>query len=462
MKIKNLIIIIVVIFALISCNNNSGTCDATYFGGQIINPKSNFVTLEKNNVVIDTMYLDVKNNFSTILDADTEGLYTFICGSRTGTQYQYVYFEPKDSILMRLNTWDFDESLVFSGRGAEKNNFLITLYLQNEKNEKSFSSNYNLNSELFEKKITSYEAINNFLYEQLKESGVKISPKFDVLAKVAISYPLNRKREIYPLMHRNRFQLENYPTVSKTYYDFRKNIDLNNEDLIDFAPYYYYISSYLDVLAHQQKKKNMNVTVDKLNIIIENIKIQRLKNMLLHRVIYSDFRSSKSSCRMNQIALEIFNENCTNKKYLHQIKAMADDCVTIVQNRSIDNFEVITINNTKTKINTIIKDKKTIIYFWSPVIISPDMLIKRVKYLNNKFPNLLFLGINMDPSQISNRVNQKLKNQYLLTDNSEAHSFITSLEPRTILVDENGIVSNSFTYLSSPYLERQLKNLEKK
>ena len=456
MKIKNLIIITSVILTFISCNKDSGVCDVTYFGGQIINPKQKFITLSKNNTIVDTIYLDAKNNFITQLDIDAEGLYSF----NYGLEYQYVYFEPRDSILIRLNAWDFDESLVFSGRGSEKNNFLITLYLQNEKDELSFSPYYNLDSKMFEEKIAVSESLNNHLYELLKESGIEISNKFDELSKIAISYPLYRRKEIYPLIHKNRYQLEHYPTVSNTYYDFRKNIDLNNENLINFAPYHSYINSYLYALTYRQKKKNSNFTVDLLNIINENIKIDRFKDGLLRQAIYNDFRKSRASCTINKKALEIFNKNCSNERYLKQINALANDCQKIKQNSNLDNFKLTSIQNQELKINSIIENKKAVIYFWSPIIISPDMLIKKVKYLEKKYPELLFIGINMDPTQHSNRVNQLLTNQYTLPKNSSAHNFVSSLEPRTILINHNGIVSNSFTYLSSPHLERQLTNLE--
>ena len=39
--------------------------------------------------------------------------------------------------MFRLNTLDFDESLVFTGEGAKKNNYLINLFLEHEKEEKS-------------------------------------------------------------------------------------------------------------------------------------------------------------------------------------------------------------------------------------------------------------------------------------------------------------------------------------
>ncbi|MFK5879426.1 MAG: hypothetical protein QM478_08005 [Flavobacteriaceae bacterium] len=454
----NFILLFIAIITLISCTNTNETCDATYFGGHIINPKQNFILLSKGDVVIDTIHLDSYNNFITEVNIDEEGLYSF----NHGIEYQYIYFEPKDSILIRLNTWDFDESLAFSGRGAEKNNFLITLYLQNEKDEQNFSPYYNLNSEKFEKKITSSKAMNNFLYDQLKESGIEITPKFDQLAQIAINYPLNRKKEFYPFIHKNRFQLNDYPTVSDTYFDFRKNVDLNQEAFIDFIPYISYVSSYVNVISYKNKPMESNQTVVVLNTIIDNITVERLKNRLLRQTIYNDFREAKMTCAINKEALEIFNDNCTNEDFLNQINALASDCEEITQNTNIDNFEVLSTNNEILRINSIINNNKAVIYFWSPTIISPDMLVKKVKYLELKYSNLMFVGINMDPTELSNKVNSKLRNQFYLPKTSSAHNFVKSLEPRTILIDNNGIVTNSFTYLTSPHLERQLTLLEEK
>ncbi|AOW19295.1 TlpA family protein disulfide reductase [Urechidicola croceus] len=455
---KNLIKIVLIALTIVSCKSTDSSNSTTYFGGQIINPKGKYIILMKGDKELDTIPLDSKNTFLTKLDFITEeGLYSF----KHGLEYQYVYFEPNDSILIRLNTWDFDESLVYSGVGAEKNNFLINLYLQNEKDERSFSPYYNLKSDEFESKINSIQKLNMHLYNQLKNSGTKITEKFDKLAKVAVNYPLNRRKEIYPQIHKNRFQLENYPNLSDTYYDFRKDINLNNEDLLDFAPYNNYVTSYLYSLAYHEKTKNKKFTENLLNIIIDNIKIESFKNNLLHQAIYNDFRETQSSCAVNKTALKIFNEHCTNKKYVDQINNLAKDCESIKQKNPIDNFELLTLNNTKTNIRSIIKNNNSVIYFWSPEMLSPEMLIKRIKKLEKQYPTLLFVGINMHPNESGSRVNQYLQNQYLLTKESSANRFITSLEPRTILVNKKGIIHNSFTYLSSPHLENQLTKLEK-
>ena len=88
------------------------------------------------------------------------------------------------------------------------------------------------------------------------------------------------------------------------------------------------------------------------------------------------------------------------------------------------------------------------------------MLIKRVTSLEKKHPSIQFVGINMHPSNNDTRVNEFLKNQFILSKESKGKELIKSMEPRTLLIDNNGIVSNSFTYLSSQYFEKQLLALE--
>ncbi|OIQ36982.1 MAG: hypothetical protein BM563_09565 [Bacteroidetes bacterium MedPE-SWsnd-G1] len=455
MHYKNLIAITCVLITLLSCSSASEVCEATYFGGQIVNPRQKFVTLTKNEVAIDTFYLDKDNTFLAEIIVDKEGLYGF----KHAIEFQYVYIEPKDSLLIRLNTWDFDESLVFSGRGSEKNNFLISLYLQNEKDEHMFGPYYKLESKQFEEKVAQAESLNNFLYEQLKESGVPISKKFDELAQVAINYPLYLRKEKYSWKFDNPHKVEDKLALSNTYFDYRNKVDLNNEDLASYSPFYNYVNNYLYGLALTDSENRRITLKNRLDVIIEHISFEPTRDMLMYHALYNDFRRSSQSCSVDPVGLEIFMENCTDKEYIDKVNILIDDCNKITHNTSLDNFEIADTKNNVLNINKLIKNKESVVYFWSPEIISPNMLIKRVKYLEKEFPNIHFIGINLNPSPYSNVVDHKIGNQYYLTKSSTAHNFVKSSEPRTILIDKRGVVSNSFTYLSSPYLAKQIKKL---
>jgi hypothetical protein len=456
MNFKNLILLAYLAFVFGSCSSNGDSCNATYFGGQIVNPRQNFITLSKDDVLIDTLYLDKENNFLAQIDVEEEGLYIF----KHSIEYQYVYIQPKDSLLIHLNSWDFDESLVFSGRGSEKNNFLISLYLQNEKEALLYVPYYKLPSDKFEEKFTNSLSKNNLLYKQLQESGIETTSKFDELAIAAINYPLYKLRELYSWRHKQNRNNKSDLELSESFYSYRDKIELDSKFLSSYVPYYSYVSTYLYGEAmHKTKSDDSNFIENHLNIIVENIAVEPLKNTLLYRAIYNDFRKNKKSCALDQNGLKIFVQNCTDDKYISKINSLGGDCEIISIDKSMHNFEITTIDTHKIKINSIIKNNKTVIYFWSPEIISPYMLAKRVKYLGGKFPDLLFIGINMDPSKLSERFHKKLGNQYYLTKESSAHQYVKSFEPRTILINQNGTISNSFTYLSSPYLEKQLAGL---
>ena len=121
----------------VGCSSNSKHTE-TYFGGKIINPKSDYVVLYSMDKVIDTMYLAKDNTFLGKLESVNEGLYYFMHGNEN----QYIYLEPQDSLMLRLNAWSFDESMVFAGKGAERNNILIDCFLEDEKDNRMF---YKLN-----------------------------------------------------------------------------------------------------------------------------------------------------------------------------------------------------------------------------------------------------------------------------------------------------------------------------
>ena len=151
--IKNLFYFNTVFFLLILASCTNSKVDKTYFGGQIINPKSDYVILFEKEIPIDTFYLEDNNRFLAEIKNIKEGLYYF----RHADEFQYIYLEPKDSILIRLNTLNFDESLVFSGKGAERNNFLLDCYMNAEKENEGFYDYYKLNPTRFTKVVNTLE-----------------------------------------------------------------------------------------------------------------------------------------------------------------------------------------------------------------------------------------------------------------------------------------------------------------
>ena len=129
-RLVKIVALAIVLATQLACKSNKNSNnDIAYIGGEIVNPKNNLVILyNTKGKVADTLKLDANNRFLHKITNLQSGLYSFIHGG----EYQMILLEPNDSILVRLNTYDFDQSIVFTGNGAKKNNYLIKTYLENE------------------------------------------------------------------------------------------------------------------------------------------------------------------------------------------------------------------------------------------------------------------------------------------------------------------------------------------
>lgn len=453
-------------FLIFSCTSTESKKGTTYFGGKIVNPRSNFILFLKDDKIIDTLHLDAENRFMSKYENFKEGLYTF----KHGLEFQYIYLEPTDSILVRLNSWDFDESLVFSGKGASKNEFLINLFLQNEKEEKAMYSYFNLEESKFEIKLDSLAQERTAIYNAFTTNELEVSKGFKNLIDIAIHYPLNRLKEVYPYYYKKIHHLEQTPTISNNFYTFRKQVNLNEYKYLSFYPYQNYVVSYLYNLANQTKENNpdkSDLTINVLNAVIKNIKSEEIKNTLLKRIIINDFLKSESTCTINNEKLTIFLENCTNKEFVNQVNNLVNDSKYVENEKQLPNFEIVNYNNYQTDIHTITKNKKSVIYFWSTEFMSTDYLVSRVQYLEKKYPAIQFIGVQMQPAYLNIDNEPKLKKlnsnkQYKLTSKSYANNFLTSHYPRIIIIDSKNSVMNGFTYLDSKKLGEELNKIQKK
>ena len=95
---------------LIGCtSNDTKKANGTYLGGEIINPRTDNVIIAKNDIPIDTVLLDSQNRFFYTFTDFEPGIYNFL-----HWEGQMVYLEEGDSLLLRVNTRDFDESLSYT------------------------------------------------------------------------------------------------------------------------------------------------------------------------------------------------------------------------------------------------------------------------------------------------------------------------------------------------------------
>jgi len=437
----------------------------TYFGGKIKNPKQAFVYFLKNDKVIDSA--KIKNNrFLFKFDSIKEGLYTF----KNGPEFQYLFLEPKDSLMIYLNTWNFDETITFSGKGAEKNNFLIEIFLAQEKIEDRFRQYYYLDPVLFSKKIEEELKPLQSRYEKMvSKEDVHFSEKFKKLATVAIYYPFYSRKEYYQLKHRDARNRYNFPKVSQDFYDFRKNVDLNDPSLIGFRSYTYYIEAFLYNMAYQKGKENpdeRNFPLQFMEAVNENITNPALKNKYLVSGFWGSLKDNLPKEKLEAIQ-KYFFKNCKDKTYIAEAENALQQFTKLKKGDTLPQLLTIDTEGNRIDLHKVLKNKNAVIYFWPEDRNKKEVMLKSLHIYKKEFPDLLFIGIEKGQNDTEwkkflAQKHLKKDRQFKLSQNCKSYSWFDSNAGRTLIIDNKGIIQNPFLFFSDAYyLNKNLHQLKK-
>lgn len=445
------VLLLLCLAALVSCKNESNNYTA-YFGGVVDNPTTRYVILSKDDKVLDTIPLDSKNHFFIKLDSLTPGLYSF----RHEPDYHYVYFDKNDSLMVSINGMNFDESIVFSGRGEAKNNFLMDLYLMNEKDRREFTDIYEKDVKTFLKKTDSVYKTKEAFYQQRKKA-INWNDGFDFYAKSRLNLNNNTKKERYPYLHAMRTGQNIREQLPKDYYNFRKNIDFNDSRLTFFSPFVRYLTAMLNNTA-SAKKYNKTTTDDKsLRENIEKLRIadsiftnKRIKNEVLDNIAFAYILEDENIAN-NELFLDEYVK-LSDKKEENDIKKMGRAIKLLKPGNEIPQIGLVDTHNKDFTIDTDLK-KETVIFFWTGCArLHLDMMEEKIKALKEEHPNVNFIAINVDEEKEWKR----MIGQYNLPESTLLHAtnfnelkfkWVFTKINRTIILNPDGTIKNAFTNL---------------
>ncbi|WP_299003041.1 hypothetical protein [uncultured Tenacibaculum sp.] len=438
---------------LIGCKNSDNQ-KPTYFGGKIINPKSDFVILSDNYEFKDTIPLNKNNTFLGNYTNIKEGLYIFYHGN----EHQYVFLQPSDSTLIRLNTWDFDESLVFSGSNAEKNNLLIEAFLQYEQDEKAIARYFHLPQNHFTRKMDSLKQIKDAILTKYNESDLNPSKKFSNLLDIALNYPIYTNLEKYAIKNATKKEPQ---TLANSYYSYRAKTDVCNDSLMFFGPYYRFIIEkiYNDVYQKNSVKKLDNFTVELLNSIDKNIDSEEVKNRLMYNAVVGHFFKEPNYEKKNETFFTFFKLNTDNEQK-KTIQRLINDLKLLNKGETLPSFDLISADGGLVDIKNVAKGKNTVVLFKNYKYASDDWVSSRFNHLIKNNPDVNFVLVNLCDTSRRYTKNIDIKYQYTLPEESPTCEYSSSKFSRLVLVDKNGIIQNGYTSLSSSSINQEINNLQ--
>ena len=418
----------------------------------------------KDNEVIDTLKLDENNRFFTQFDSLAPGLYSF----KHEPEYQYVYFDKNDSIMVRVNSKDFDESIVFCGRGEEKNNFLMEMYLKNEKDKYKMFEYFDDNFEDFSKEIDSTYSEETAFYKT-KKAEIKWSDDFDLFAKASLDFNYYSKKELYPLVHKIRTGEDMFEKLPANYYDYRKTINFNNVELSNYAPYVMYLSHMLNNMGtisyhnhFSEKDLALKTNINKMTIADTLIKNKMVKDNILNNIAFTYLLEDQNMTNNNKF-LNTYKKLSTDKSKKNEITTLCNAIQMLKVGSTLPEVPLIDSNGYTISLASLTKPN-TIFFFWTEKAKSHlEAVHLKVLALKSKFPQYNFVAVNINDSEEDWK---KALDKYKFKGVTELHcsdfetiknKWAINKIHRTIVLDDEGLIKNAFTNIFDSQFEENLK-----
>jgi len=468
---KKLLFLLLFASLLTNCKQDfSYNKSEAFLGGEIINPNTGYVVLSKGEHIIDTMLLDQNNRFLYAMNDLNPGLYTFT----HSPENQIVLLESGDSLHFRLNTKEFDESLVFTGKGAKKNNYLINLFLENEKEREHMLEFSQLPPEKFSRKI---DSITENRHERLKKFERKNSTSkvFNEVADANIHYYNYARKELYPFAYYGNNELINLKSLPEGFYKFRKDIDYNNDNLRSYYPYYRFLEYHFNNLAltrhfeHSSdsifKRNSLDYNLDRLQIIDSLVTHDSIKNAHMRHTAWFFVHSNSNAGEISQF-VEDYLKRSTNESHKKDIVDIAQAFIKLAPGTKIPEITLINHHDEEVSLASIIK-KPTVIYFWTYSMRGHFKdAHKKVHKLKNNYPELEFVAINARKTSPKNwrevlkQYNFPLENEYRFADPYSARrQLVLNRLNKVMLIDESGVIVDAHANMSDINFEERLLGL---
>ena len=300
------------LFLISSCSND----EKTFLAGKILNKTSNHISVYKGNKLINKTNIDSVGVFNIFLDSIDSGLYNFY----HEPEFQYLIIDKNDQLQIRLNTLDFDESLVYTGPGSSKNNFLMDVFLRNELDELNINSKFDLDLNNFKQLVDSLYQRQLFFFNDFIKTN-KISISSNEIIKSAILYPYISKFHSYVI--RNNINMIDQGLLFE---EFNSDIKFNIDALGYFKPYidFLYLDIYNNVKNENNYKNTLDFNIKRLLVTDKIVKSELVKSRVL-RFHAIGFLLQRENDSINNKFLESFFRISKNKLINKEISKLYID-----------------------------------------------------------------------------------------------------------------------------------------
>lgn len=424
---KLALLAVAALFLIVSCKKEEKTRDYTVVAGKITYPQSDSVFLyfpdrEK------AFALNEMGEFYDTIHLEKKGYFYF----SDGREQTELFLFPGDSIFISLDTQQFDESIVYSGNGAEKNNYLVAKFLKEEAIGTSSAKLFTMEPAEFQQKFREHTRA---LEAKLNSSSTE--PEFMEVEKRNLQYGYLSLIAQYPDAY--EYFTGKAPNLPEGFLDELKEISYDNSEDYELIPYYrdLIINKYmLDIESAESAEVLKNMVAD--------VKSEELREDLLGALYYRISSTNPESESLN----EIIQKHSTNEQLKIRALQKTNTIKNILAGKPSPKFTYQDINGKKVSLDDF-KGKLVYIDVWAtwcgPCIQEIPALKKLKEDYKNK--NVEIISISIDIAKDFEKwkkmvADKQLKGIQLFADKDWQSDFVKAYGidaiPRFLLIDREG------------------------
>ena len=304
--------ILLILLLFFSCKSDN----TTVFSGKILNNTSDSISIYKDNNMIYESVVDVDGLFNITIDTITSGLYTFY----HEPEFQYIIIDENDNLQIRLNTLDFDESLVYTGKGSSKNNFLMDVFLRSEDDELEINSKLDLAFDTFKNLVDSLYNKQMNSFKLFKENN-SLSNSSKEIINTAILYPYISKFHSYIIRNNIKEEIQ-----KDLFINYQNEISYDLDALAYFKPYidFLYLHIYNNVKIKKDYENSLDFNIQRLLYTDKIIKSKLVKSRVLRFHAFGFILQRQDDVK-NKTFLKAFFEISKDKKVNEEINNLYNE-----------------------------------------------------------------------------------------------------------------------------------------
>lgn len=424
------------LFYLASCyppKEEIVTTFAGFIDGDKIDTLILYNSEQKFKIATDT------NSFHDTINVE-DGYYTLKIGSETTS----MYWKEGYQIKLNINTKEFDESIVYDGKGAIENNLLANLYITRELITPSSRNLYNADEDDF---IDSIKLISDSLKSIIKLSKADANLKQDQLDDVDYNYA--REVQSYPSYHAYKTKNDSFQ-LSDNFKNYQ--IEYNKEDEDAYkrsSSYQILLNNYYFKIARDYKDERKTL-IEGMQFSIDSIKNSFIKDNILK--FYSRYLLEPTEDL--ESGYNFLEKNTSNEDFKANFKKVYDLQKTLLLGMPSPTFK--DYENYAGGTSSLSDYHGSYVYIdvWATWCGPCLREIPSLKEMDSKYgeKNLKILSISIDNKEDhekwKNFVNDKeLSGIQLYAPNNWRSEFVEAYNikgiPRFILLDKEGLIINA-------------------